>query len=380
MRRRIWWQICLLDIRASEYHGSDYDVAKQYYDAKVPLNINDDNLVPGSVDRPLPHNGITEISLLLIRYEVILSASGISAQLLASAQNAAKNSDAMAQQIDQVTDDIRAKVENQFLKHCNTEIPWHWLIVTVAKMMLARLWVSFHHRLNLGGFDDSRARGYCYREIRERLFMTSIEIVESCLLIDRNESTAQWRWAFRNFVPWQAIAFILSELCSRNQDENSKRAWDSVLSAFAEWTNLARDKRHNLLAIRMQKLFEKAKRLRCEAISGNGTGGQRAPVELVTPPVQRAIKSDIKGLNRSQNQIPRPNPDQFRWDVPDIRIQEGNRDDSQWQYVDLEPLNGTIGNDSGQPNWEVDEMDISLGGDPVESLNAFSFPGLDDWW
>jgi hypothetical protein len=44
MRRRLWWHICLLDMRSSEDHASDPQVYEAFYDTRLQLNINDDDI------------------------------------------------------------------------------------------------------------------------------------------------------------------------------------------------------------------------------------------------------------------------------------------------------------------------------------------------
>lgn len=41
MRRRLWWTVCRLDLRASEDQGVDLAVASGSFDTKPPSNIND---------------------------------------------------------------------------------------------------------------------------------------------------------------------------------------------------------------------------------------------------------------------------------------------------------------------------------------------------
>ena len=41
MRRRVWWSLCMLDMRASEDQGMDYTISLESYDTKLPLSIND---------------------------------------------------------------------------------------------------------------------------------------------------------------------------------------------------------------------------------------------------------------------------------------------------------------------------------------------------
>lgn len=70
MRRRVWWQIMLLDIRVSELSGAGHSVLGHSWETKLPLNVNDSDLFPDMRDPPLEHPGATEMIFVLQRCEV----------------------------------------------------------------------------------------------------------------------------------------------------------------------------------------------------------------------------------------------------------------------------------------------------------------------
>lgn len=256
MRRRVWWQICILDVRTTENHGSDRDIAQQTFDTRLPSNIDDEALVPGCLDLPLLRTGVTEMSLSLMRYEIISVIWQLRSQSKACGiAYDAEHSHSIVQEIDRITDDCRKKLETQIFQYCDMDVPFHWLITTVARMMLAKTWVNVHHRFQLAGVgNDYKEHG------RDRLFSMSLTIVETCLLLEREQSIQQWKWAFRNYVPWQALTFILSELCVRKKGDTTDRAWKAVEGAFLEWADVAAEKGHDILWLRMKKLLAKAQR------------------------------------------------------------------------------------------------------------------------
>ena len=53
MRRRLWWQVCILDTRASEDHGSDPSIGDFSYDTEFPMSINDEDLDPLQTECPV---------------------------------------------------------------------------------------------------------------------------------------------------------------------------------------------------------------------------------------------------------------------------------------------------------------------------------------
>lgn len=69
-------------------------------------------------------------------------------------------------------------------------------------------------------------------EIKDRLFVTSIEVIEFSYLLERNENTAKWGWLFRTYMQWQSVAFVLSEIVVREPSEVVERAWKAIDSVY----------------------------------------------------------------------------------------------------------------------------------------------------
>lgn len=258
MRRRIWWQIWTCDVRTAENHGFNQDMMAQHrFDTKLPMNIDDGDLLPDSQDPPTPKSAITEMSLSLMRYEITSVLAQLMSQIEPLTSYRLNQNSSFADDIDKVMNTCREKLEANYLKHCDRSVPSHWFMSTVARMMLAKMWINIHHR-----FKTERGSELT-EQSKARIFELSMEIVESCLLLDQCESTAQWRWAFRNYIPWQALAFILFQICEQTQNnEKMDNAWDLVESAFKAWVYESKDRGRDSLWRRMGKLKYKAQRAR----------------------------------------------------------------------------------------------------------------------
>lgn len=355
MRRRVWWQICILDVRTAENHGSDQDVAQQDFDTKLPLNIDDEALVPGCSKIPVPPCGITEMSLPLMRYEIISVIWQLrSPPKPSSIVHGAEYSLSVVREIDRITDDCRKRLEHQFLKYCDMNVPVHWLIATVARMMLAKMWINVYHRYQL-----AEVRSIHKEHGRDRIFSMSLEIIDSCLLLERESSTQQWKWAFRNHVPWQALTFILSELCVRDQCETTDRAWTMVRSAFVEWADIAVTKGHDLLWLRMKRLLAKAQMAR-----------------------------GLTDVSSTQTTHPRPNdsnqtassgPNSYAFALSDARTdsQATQHDEYQWHNDDW---NFPIGDDSFDIANSTTAMIFALGQNDGAAPDVMPFEAQDNWW
>ncbi|BCS07844.1 hypothetical protein ALUC_20214S [Aspergillus luchuensis] len=71
LRRRLWWHICLLDARSSEYHGCEPIVRGSAFDTKLPLNVEDADLTADMSELPVERAGVTGMYFCLIRCEVM---------------------------------------------------------------------------------------------------------------------------------------------------------------------------------------------------------------------------------------------------------------------------------------------------------------------
>jgi len=69
MRRRLWWQVLVLDMRASEDRGSKPVILESSFNTKMPCNLNDEDFGYAS-QHPLPDKkGVTEMTLCLINMD-----------------------------------------------------------------------------------------------------------------------------------------------------------------------------------------------------------------------------------------------------------------------------------------------------------------------
>ncbi len=66
MRRRLWHQICVLDINSSIDRGTEPIVTDSFTTALPPLNVNDKDLFPDMDALPPPREDFTDVSFCLM--------------------------------------------------------------------------------------------------------------------------------------------------------------------------------------------------------------------------------------------------------------------------------------------------------------------------
>lgn len=281
MRRRLWWQICVLDVRASEDHGCDPTIVEQAFDTKLPLNINDADVEPGMKEFPPERVGITDMSFCLIRFEVSNTFRRLNyippgnprscGNFVAGVTLEAK---------EKWITDCHKLLEEKYLKNLDMSIPMYWVTATVARLIMSKMWLMVYHP-----FQRQDGGASLTQEIKDKLFITSLENIEYSLLLETEARTMKWGWLFRTYMQWHALAYILSELCHRTRGDLVERAWIAVEKTrdgrWDECSNAGQQNRSGHLWRPLFKLITKAQAARNQAIKEDAAlaRGQASPLE-----------------------------------------------------------------------------------------------------
>lgn len=257
MRRRLWWHISLLDSRSAEDHGTDSTFTEQFYDTKIPSNINDEDIYPGMKEPPTPRIGATEMTFCLIRFELGKFARE---DFFGRGSGPSRSAELSLEEKEGLIDECHRQLEEKYLRHCDMSTPIYWVTATVCRLILAKIWLTLHHPRSF-----TAGCGPCLSEAtRNRLFITSVEVIEFSHLLISNENTAKWGWLFETYMQWQSVAFALSELSVRPPGPDVDRAWLAVESVYNERKEKPHRMQRGLLWKPLRQLMAKARARRTE--------------------------------------------------------------------------------------------------------------------
>ncbi|KAL4886412.1 fungal-specific transcription factor domain-containing protein [Aspergillus karnatakaensis] len=226
MRRRLWWYIYLLDVQSCEHQPSSSQIYEGTYDTALPLNINDSDISPEMTGSTAENTGYTEMTFLLIRCEINTRHRRMSQ----AGFNLDSGQPALEHTIEALIE-INTVVEDKYLRYCNLNDPIQWVAATVTRLALARSWLVAHFSL----LENKAMDVTIWKEHREALFLTAIEVVEFSYLLENSEQTAHWAWMFEMYRQWYALAFVLSELCVRPESAVVDRAWRIAKTLYQSW-------------------------------------------------------------------------------------------------------------------------------------------------
>lgn len=262
MRRRLWWMICSLDVRSSEDHGSDPSIVEHSFDTSFPLNVEDEDLDPDMTETPVEREGRTEMTFDLIRYTVSTTVRRLSYAPPGRGPCSVKNASLTLEDKERLIEELHQYLENKYLKYCDTNRPLDWVSATVSRLILAKMWLIVHH-------PSLRDNGGAAlpQETKNRLFLTSIEVIEFSHLLETERLTQKWGWLFRTYVQWHALSFVLSQLCVRTSGADVDRAWAAIDSVFEDWSGVASSTKRGMLWKPLGKLMARARDARAQELS-----------------------------------------------------------------------------------------------------------------
>jgi Fungal specific transcription factor domain len=259
MRRRLWWHISILDARAAEDHSTDPSLSEQFSDTKLPLNINDDEISPSTTEAPREHTGTTEMTFCLIRFELSTTTRQLNFVPPGSSPSPSEPTTRTLEEKNNIIEACRQRIEERYIQHCDTSVPIQWVCATVARIILAKLWLMAHHT-SRANTTSAWQPGLQPENIRERFYNTSLEVVEFSHVLISNENTAKWGWLFRTYMHWRPVIFILAELCVGAPGPEFERGWRAVELVLSQ--EKLQEVQKGLLWQPLNQLFEKANSVR----------------------------------------------------------------------------------------------------------------------
>lgn len=317
IRRRLWWHVCNLDVRLSEDHGSDPTILEHTFDTKLPLNINDDELKPDMPSTVTDRKGITDMTFSLIRFEVAHTFRRLSYQPPLTGKFHDRVLEVTVQDKQRWIEECHQKLEDKYLRYSDKNIPMHWVICTVGRLVLAKMWLSIYQP-----FQRLDGNACLPQQTRDQLFSTSIESIEYAMQLENEISTMKWNWMFKSYSQWHAMAFLLNEMCHRTKGPLVQRAWNAVDAMLDEWNNRIPYHKRDHIWRPLRKLVAKARAARQRELLAERTQ-QNKPV-----------------LNNGQR---------FNWDGGNFTL-----DGAPWSLTN----NGSSSSGSGQKPTEASSNDF----------------------
>ncbi|KIV92694.1 hypothetical protein PV10_03966 [Exophiala mesophila] len=293
MRRRLWWHICILDVRTAEDNDMDPLICEHNFDTKYPSNANDSDL-DLDMTNPLGENhNRTEMLFCFTRFDISYAAR----KVVFSQKFTVDNGYAILNLAEKTSfiDALLKELDDKHLKYCDKKIPICFLTLTASRLILAKMKLTIHRpsRNNSSTLTE---------EQKEDLVNSSIDIIEYAHDLRSNDKYSRWVWLFQQYVEWDAVAFLLHSLGVSRRPSHDGRAWAAIDGFFRDWKDHIPN---GLRERRWQKLLS----LLAQAKANRGDDSERGipyePGVRDSPVAQHRVNpTDIPDshLTRSQRQ------------------------------------------------------------------------------
>ena len=252
VRRRVWWTLCTLDLRASEDQGTELTITSGSFDTKLPLNINDVDINAESEQMPAERDGLTDMSYCCINFET----GDIMMQMMAPGVR-----DDVKKQ-SHLLNKLRDRFEQSYFQ-CTTKSGniTYWVAVAIARLVTAKMTLI----INLPVLFSSPSE-HVSDEIRTKMLVSAIEVAEYNHELNAEQACRQWRWIYQTYTHWHAIVYLLLEISRRPWSPIVERAWVALHSSWLIPAHTTIDKNMRIW-VPLRKLMNKARKHRAAELN-----------------------------------------------------------------------------------------------------------------
>ena len=250
MRRRVWWAVVNLDMRASEDQGTDLTITHGSFDTKIPLSIDDADISPGTEEMPAARDGVTDMSLTLM-------AIGLCDLMRQMLNPAVKQGVGELESQNKLLSEMCRKYEHgYFQQRIEPDTKGYWVGVTISRLVMAKMTLI----VSLPALFSAPSEDFT-EEIRTRLLVAAIEVAEFNHTLNTEPAYRPLRWMYQTYTHWHAIVYLMMEISRRRWSATVERAWVALHSSWLIPTQVPRD-RHLRIWFPLRKLMTKARAYR----------------------------------------------------------------------------------------------------------------------
>lgn len=250
IRRRVWWAVCLLDLRASEDQGTDLTTTSCAFDTKLPLNINDTDIDAHTIQTPSERQSVTDMTFTVVSFEIC----DVMRRLITPAVGEGSSGVEVQRRL---LNEIYETLDRHYLQYSTeTENITSWVAVTLTRLVIAKMTLIIHLPVLFCSPSE-----HLSEDIRTTLLVSAIEVAEYNHALNSEKACRHWRWLFQTCTHWHAIVYLLLEISRRPWSAIIERAWVALHSS---WLIPVPSKTDTNLRIwfPLQKLMSKARKHR----------------------------------------------------------------------------------------------------------------------
>ena len=233
VQRRIWWNLCILDVQATNDQGTELAIPQGSYSTRMPSNINDADIWPGMEQPPAGRQGPTDVTM----FRLCSKFTRHTQEMLAVGATATAND--LTHRLSGLTQELDREYFSQADK---TQDPSYVAAAGFMRIALGRLTILAYRPVlcSSPGVNFSA-------EMRAKLLVAAIDVIEHNHALNADARYQHLRWVFQTQLHLHAVVFLLIELCRRPWSSTVERAWIALQSPWLVPPRASTDKNSSVL-------------------------------------------------------------------------------------------------------------------------------------
>lgn len=234
MRRRLWWQIIMVDAKYALLSGLSHTLLPRGWDTKEPKNIKDEDLLPSATEPIQDKNGPTDMILVMICCKIakgLMHLPGIETIILFNELEAAKG--ITGQDVEQlegyrkVLTELDSEVEEIFTQFSSPDAgPLH----NLARQLKFHLLGKFVLATKSQG--QQADRGTEVFDHTSNTFKMAVETTSHAIEHYKLGVFPGWDWFARLHFQMDVFVYLIGQLCHRTAGPLVDRAWGVVEDVY----------------------------------------------------------------------------------------------------------------------------------------------------
>lgn len=231
MRRRLWWQIIMLDSKYAILSGLSHTLLPRGWDTKEPKNISDADLLPSATEPIQDQDGPTDMILVLAVFKIaknLIQAPDIEAILILDALESKTGQ--QSEKVEQYRSVVRRLKEDfeELFEKCSspTAGDLHKLARQIGDHMMSKLCPL------LTASAEGRDSGDEVLDQGGKTFKVAVDSTGHAVEQHKIANYPAWDWFHRLHFQLDIFAYLVGQLGQRTSGRLVDRAWEIVEQVY----------------------------------------------------------------------------------------------------------------------------------------------------
>ncbi|OLN94140.1 putative transcriptional regulatory protein C139.03-like protein 11 [Colletotrichum chlorophyti] len=233
IRRRIWWQIFMLDSKFSMISGLSQSLLPHPTDCRLPKNLNDADLHTGATERYQEREGPTEMVIPLLVYQIgycIQQQPDIEALMLYNELNtlsSGRKSKVQSAQISAFVKNLEDRLNNIIEKQSDPSAgPVHEFASLLKSLVLQKI------KETTCPPQEQPEWGTEILTPKDNLFKWSIMVTEQNINAYKSNKHPGFHWFIKLLFQYDVVIYLAGQLCQRMSGVLVERAWQQIPAVY----------------------------------------------------------------------------------------------------------------------------------------------------